>query len=119
MDDVVERRLTSAGIDVKGALERFMGNEALLVRFLKKFPEDPGCRNLTGAIARADMEGAIAAVHTLKGLCANLSLVTLSNLFARQLELLRAGDLKSAADMMPEVEAAYAQATEAILECLQ
>lgn len=45
-----------------------MGNEALLVRFLKKFPEDPGCRNLTGAIARTDMEGAIAAAHTLKGL---------------------------------------------------
>lgn len=67
MDDVVERRLTSAGIDVKGALERFMGNEALLVRFLKKFPEDPGCRNLTGAIARTDMEGAIARSAHVEG----------------------------------------------------
>ena len=35
MDALKKERLAAAGIDVDGALERFMGNDALLERFLK------------------------------------------------------------------------------------
>ena len=40
MDALKKERLAAAGIDVDGALERFMGNDALLERFLKKFLAD-------------------------------------------------------------------------------
>lgn len=37
MKEQAVKYLTEAGIDVKDVLERFMGNEALLERMLKKF----------------------------------------------------------------------------------
>ncbi len=37
MDESRKQILISAGIDVDDALERLMGNESLLERFLKKF----------------------------------------------------------------------------------
>ena len=36
MDEGKRTRLKAAGIDVDGALERFMGSDVLLERFLKK-----------------------------------------------------------------------------------
>ena len=38
--------LKAAGVDYDGALSRFMGNEALLMRFLNKFLDDPNFLNL-------------------------------------------------------------------------
>ena len=40
MDESRKQILISAGIDADDALERLMGNESLLERFLKKFLED-------------------------------------------------------------------------------
>lgn len=40
MDARNKERLMAAGIDVNGALERFMGNEALLEQMLNKFKDD-------------------------------------------------------------------------------
>ena len=54
MDTSVREKLESAGIDVAGALERFMGNDALLERFLKKFPDDPNYGKLRAAIENQD-----------------------------------------------------------------
>ena len=41
MDQEKRKDLEAAGIDVQSALERFMDNEMLLERFLKKFLDDP------------------------------------------------------------------------------
>ena len=54
MDSVRRQRLMDAGIDVDSALGRFMNNEALLERFLAKFPADPNHDRLTAAIAAGD-----------------------------------------------------------------
>ena len=40
MTDLQKSQLIAAGIDIDDALPRFMGNEALLERFLKKFLQD-------------------------------------------------------------------------------
>ena len=46
MDTVKKEQLTGAGIDVDGALERLMGSETLLERFLIKFLSDPNFEKL-------------------------------------------------------------------------
>ena len=81
--------LEEAGVDVAQALERMMGSEALFSRLMGKFLEDPNYAALCAALERADTAGATAAAHTLKGICGNLSMTALLQLFTRQVEALR------------------------------
>ena len=99
--------LEAAGVDVADALARFMGSEALLEKYLRRFPEDPNYQALCQALGAGDAAGAFTAAHTLKGVCANLSLTRLLDPLSRQVECLRAGDLAGAAALAPETAAAY------------
>lgn len=92
-----------------------MGSEAMLIRFLKKFPADQGFSALAAALEAGDREGAVGAAHTLKGLCGNLSIKPLFAGFDRQVGLMRAGEWDAAADMMPQLTQDYNRAVEAIL----
>ena len=114
MDERRRTRLQEAGIDVDGALERMMGSEALLERLLGKFLEDENYQKLCAALDEKRQEDAVAASHTLKGVCGNLSMPALFSLFTRQVEALRAGDWTAAAALMEEIRPAYARAREAI-----
>ena len=67
-------------MDLQGTLARFGGSRALLVRFLKKFPQDTTFETLKEAVAAGDGATVERAAHTLKGVAANLGL-----------ELVRAG----------------------------
>ena len=111
-----ERRnqLQAAGIDVESALERVMGNEALLERLLGKFPDAPQYSALCAALERGDPEQAAIAAHTLKGVCGNLSMTELYGLFTRQVDALRAGDLPLARGIMAEIAPAYERVMAAI-----
>ena len=111
MDALKKERLAAAGIDVDGALERFMGNDALLERFLKKFLADGNYAALSAAVAAGD-----PASHTLKGVCGNLSMPELFGLLTSQVEALRAGDWDKAAGLMPEIDRAYESVVRAIGE---
>ena len=114
MTDTRRARLTAAGIDVDDALQRMMGSEALLERLLGKFLEDENYQKLCTALDEKRQEDAVAASHTLKGVCGNLSMPALFSLFTRQVEALRAGDWTAAAALMEEIRPAYARAREAI-----
>ena len=114
MDAVKREQWEAAGIDVESALGRFMGNEMLLERFMKKFLEDSNFENLCKALAAKELDAAISASHTLKGLCGNLSMTVLFDLFTRQVAMLRAGRLEEAAAMMEEILPAYEMVTETI-----
>ena len=118
MNPTDKQMLADAGIDVDGALERFMGSEALLVRFLGKFPADPNFSALEAALAAGDCDGAFTAAHTLKGVCGNLSMTALFDEVSHQTELLRAGDLAGAAAMMPALTARYQAVCRAIQAAL-
>ena len=108
--------LAAAGIDVDEALERMMGSEALLERLLGKFPADENYGKLCRALDQGDREAAVAASHALKGVCGNLSMTVLYDLFTRQVALLRQPDTAGAAALMPAIEAAYQKAAAAIRE---
>ena len=106
--------LTNAGVDVKGAIERFVGNEDLFARMLKKFLDEPCYGKLVAAIEDNDPKEALAASHTLKGLCGNLSLTHLFELFSEQVTLFRADEWDKAVGMMPEIGRSYDEMTGAI-----
>ncbi len=55
-------------------LGRFMGKEALVIRFLKKFPEDDNFSAAKEAMKKADYGTVLTAVHSLKGISGNLGL---------------------------------------------
>ena len=106
--------LEQAGIDVDEALERVMGNEMLLDRLLGMFLDDAQHANLHAAVEAHDQDAAIAAVHSLKGTGGNLSIKPLFELANRQLALFREGNWDDAVALMPEIDAAYATAVEAV-----
>ena len=108
--------LEEAGVDVAQALERMMGSEALLMRLLKKFLDDANYAKLQDAVARSDAEAALAASHTLKGVCGNLSMAALFDLLTRQVAAFRAGDWEGAVALLAEITPAYARVTGAIRE---
>ena len=102
--------LEQGGVDVNGALERFMGSEALLERFL----QEESLPALKAALDVGDTEAAAGAAHSLKGTSGNLSLTVLFELTTAQLAQLRAGDLAGARQAMAGVEEAHAAAADAI-----
>ena len=110
------KQLEEAGIDVASALERMMGSEELLERLLRKFLENQQYPALCAALKGGDMEQAMITAHTLKGVCGNLSMVSLYGLFARQVDALRAGELSLAQHLMEQITPAYVQVTAAIRE---
>ena len=111
-----ERRdqLEAAGIDIESALERMMGSEALLERMMGKFLDDPQYPALRAALEAGDVERAVSAAHTLKGVCGNLSMTELYGLFTRQVDALRAGDMPLARGIMAEIAPAYERVMAAI-----
>lgn len=58
--------LSESGVDVSGALDRFVGNEELFARMLKKFLDEPSYGRLQKAISEHDEDEAVSASHTLK-----------------------------------------------------
>ncbi len=107
MEESRRERLLQAGVDIESALDRFMGKEELLVRFLKKFPADPNFERLQEAMARKDYQDAFKAAHTIKGVCGNLSLTTLFEVASRETELLRSGQYPEAEAVFPELSEVY------------
>lgn len=108
--------LRDAGNDVDGALARFMGNEAMYLKFLGKLGKDESFAQLAAAVAAGDAQAGFAAAHTLKGLFGNLGLTKLVELNTPLVEAMRAGSLPQAG----EVEALREEyeATLALLEGL-
>lgn len=110
--------LENAGIDVQSLINRLMGNEALITRFMQKFIDDDSFEKLSAAICDENYEAALAASHTLKGMCGNLSITKLFDLFTKQVELIRAGKNTEAVGLMPEITQTYKTVTSAISEWL-
>ena len=119
MEDSLKKVLVESGIDVDGAMERFMNNDAMFMKFLIKFLDDPNMGTLRQGLEARDTDMAFRAAHTLKGVCGNLSLVSLAKVASESTEFLRAGDIDSAITKMPEVEAEYAKAIEVIKNYIQ
>ena len=116
MEQAKKEMLAAAGIDAEDALERFMGSEALLTRFLGRFLEDASMDALRGAVAAGDWDKALTASHTRRGMGATRPMRVLYALSTRRVPRRRAPDPAGAAALMPEIEAACRKAAAAIRE---
>ena len=107
MTDEAKQELLNAGVDLEGAMERFLHNEAMYEKFLKKFLADPNYQELMTAVANKDCNKAFTASHTLKGVCGNLALQGLFHAIRDQVECFRSENFEEGAAMMPAVTAEY------------
>ena len=105
MNEILEA-LQAAGNDVPGALKRFMGSEAMYLKFLAKLPQDETYAQLHAALEAGDAQAGFAAAHTLKGLFGNLGLTKLVELNSPLVETMRAGGLPQA-DEVAAFDAEY------------
>ena len=64
------------GEDYEDVFNRFM-MESLVVKFVKKFIEDPTFDMLEQSLENHDVQEAIRASHTFKGICDNMGFVKL------------------------------------------
>ena len=79
------------GADYAATMERFMGNEAMYLRFLDMLFQDENLSKLGEALDGGDLQSAFAAAHTLKGVAANMGLTPLYVAVCAIVEPLRAG----------------------------
>lgn len=114
MDDRLKRQLQDGGIDAEEALERVMGNEALLKRLLEGFLRDKSFSQLSEALSEGNAEQAFRAAHTLKGVAGTLALKGLYGPVSEATELLRNGDISGAKAGFAELSASYERAVRAI-----
>lgn len=99
--------------DYDAALERF-GSEALMVRFVRKFPLDETMNRLRLAIVDNNIQESFSQAHTLKGVAGNLSFTELFRKASDLTEQLR--PLRETADpaLYEAVENCYQKVCDAI-----
>lgn len=95
------------------AMERLMG-EAMLRKFVTKFPSDPSFANLEKALSEGCREEAFRAAHTMKGLCLNLEFGKLHRSSHELTEALRHDMPANAAELFDAVKADYTLTIDAI-----
>ena len=100
-------RLEEGGINLSGALERFMGNEPMLERYLGKFLTEKSYAQLLEAVAADDREAACIAAHSLKSVCGTLGCESMQKLVLRQEQCIRTGNWDEAVTMRPEITSSY------------
>lgn len=81
--------LRELGVDVEDALQRFMGNENLFNRMVKKLPAAVKDLQVIQYFESEDYETALNNAHTLKGVMGNLSMTPLFNAYNETVNLLR------------------------------
>lgn len=81
MDKFVQTELEGAGVNVEETLRRFMNNEMLMIKFLRKFVDDENMNKLRTLIADKHYNEVLPVAHTLKGVSGNLGLLNYMRFF--------------------------------------
>ena len=113
MDKSTQELLESKGFDVSGALHRFMNNEMLYIKCLKKFLDDDSFEQLKLAYESGNYNEAFKMAHTLKGLVSNLGINGIYELLVPVVEKLRMQNL-DIGEELNRLEQLYKEAYDAI-----
>jgi len=114
MEKTKRERLEHLGLDVEKVYERFMGNEEMIDKYLKRFITDKHYERLTSALNERDTQRAFQEAHALKGLCANLSLIDISKEMNVCVEYLRVNDLDNAIHIKVTLDEIYEKTIHAL-----
>lgn len=99
--------LEEIGIDLDSTLSRFGGNQALLLKFLKRFPEDPNFPAIGQAMELGDLQEVERAAHTLKGVAGNLGMAGLFGLCNDMVQKVRRGEADGLEALYSEAKQEY------------
>ncbi len=114
MNESMKAELEGAGVNVEETLRRFMNNEMLMIKFLRKFVDDENMNKLRVLIADKNYQGVLPVAHTLKGVCGNLGFVKLYELFSRMCQDCRNDQYKDMDELFSQIEADYVKVIAAI-----
>lgn len=89
--------------EVLGRLRR----EQIVQKFMYKFLDDKSFHLFEASMENKDYEEALRAVHTLKGICQNLSFTRLFESSSLVTNALKENDWDKAIDMMPKLSKDY------------
>ncbi len=95
--------LKELGANTDEALNRFMNNQALYERMLRKLPASVKELNVMKALEEGDTETAFTAAHTIKGVTGNLSLTPLYRAYSDIVAYLRGGEPESAKAVLERI----------------
>ena len=95
---------------------RRIPSEALVRKFVLKYPNDPSFGQLKDALAAQDWETAFRASHTLKGVAQNLGMDRLYKTAATLCDAVRGPKPLEDASLWPPVMAAHEEVLAAIRE---
>jgi HPt (histidine-containing phosphotransfer) domain-containing protein len=107
MDAGFKAELIEWGVDWDEILDRFMGNEDLIAKFMFKFLNDQSMSDLTRYLAEENIAEAFKAVHTLKGVGANLGLKGFLTPVCELTEILRAGSMEGYREKYDQIKPKY------------
>ena len=98
--------------EVLGRLRR----EQIVQKFMYKFLDDKSFHLFEASVENKDYEEALRAVHTLKGICQNLSFSKLYESSYQMTNEFKNNNYKKALDLMPQLSKDYYQIIDAINE---
>ena len=101
MDKELKDKLEANGFDVDVTLQRFMNNEKLYFKFLKKLPADQN---------NGDCEAAFRSGHPLKGVLSNLGVDSVLKVLEPMVEKLRANNMEGVPEALVEFKNEYEKA---------
>ena len=99
-----EQKLRAAGIDYKGAIERFADNQVLYEKYLLRFEEDTHCKDAMAALEEQNYDEVLAQVHALKGRVGTLGMMTYYKVCQDVVDALRAKKYDTIAGLMEKVQ---------------
>lgn len=103
-------------IDLKGALARFSNMEAMYLKYLRRFNDEPTYAQLLEAVSKQDFKEIETTAHTLKGIAGNLGLTALFIDFDEIVKAVRAGDNAKALDLCAQISPKVEATRKAIAE---
>lgn len=114
MTDELKQELICCGVDYDTLVKRFMGRDDIAEKFLVKFLDDKTIEGYERAVEENSAKAVFEAAHTLKGLCANLSIECILDIITPVVEVYRKGDIKDAKHTYNKVRAEYDKLCEII-----
>ncbi len=103
----VQEFYENLGQDYNEMLDRMIGKEELLLKFVRKYPNDPSFAAFEAAIASDNAEQVFRAAHTLKGVAANLGLKPIVDIITPLVESTRKGNLNGVAEEFEKISKAH------------
>lgn len=115
MDADRKKFLEEKGFDVDGTMKRFLNNENLYLKCLRKFLDDASYDKLKEAYEKGNCKEAFEGAHTMKGFVSNLGINEIYHLLIPMVEKLRVQDLNLDAEMN-QLETLYRETYKVIEE---